>query len=89
MIKYVSVFLSSLDYHFSVDYFRCGKCSMEFSMMEEFVLHKLFVEQCNLMLWVSERIHGLQIPKYMLLYTYKHYLPFLYQLINQLKNSAA
>jgi hypothetical protein len=37
---------------------------MEFSLMEEFVLHKLFVEHCNLILLVSKRIQRLQIPKY-------------------------
>ncbi|XP_021913200.1 transcription factor E4F1-like isoform X2 [Zootermopsis nevadensis] len=58
------IFKHDEEYSYSVDYFRCGKCSIEFCKMEEFVLHKLFVEHCGLMLCASGRIQGLQIPKF-------------------------
>ncbi|PSN54135.1 hypothetical protein C0J52_09462, partial [Blattella germanica] len=50
---------------FSVDYFRCGKCSKEFVLLEEFVLHKLFVENCSLILWESSKIQGMKLPKFL------------------------
>ncbi|KAF4522711.1 hypothetical protein B566_EDAN012728, partial [Ephemera danica] len=49
---------------FTVDTYRCGRCSVEFTLLEDFVCHKLLVEKNNIVLWDSEKISGLQIPRF-------------------------
>ncbi|CAB3368601.1 Hypothetical predicted protein [Cloeon dipterum] len=52
------------DFQFTCDIYRCGGCSREFEMFEDLILHKTNDEGCSLVLFSSQKLNGIQIPRF-------------------------